>query len=51
MSEIFFDKSTIISQFREYYGKKLLELIKNPKYNHLLISNYVYKYSKECNFK
>jgi serine/threonine protein kinase len=50
MSEIFFDKSTVISQFKEYYSKKLLELIKNPKYQHLDISNYVDKYMRECNF-
>ena len=50
MSEIFFDKSTIISQFKEYYGKKLLELMRNPKYQHLNISNYIDKYSRECDF-
>ena len=50
MSEIFFDKSTIIRQFKEYYDKKLLELIRNSKYQHLHISNYVNKYSRECDF-
>jgi len=50
MSETFLDKSTIISQFKEYYGKKILELMENPKYQDLNIDNYVDKYSRECNF-
>ena len=50
MSETFLDKSIMISQFKEYYSKKLLELIKNPKYQHLNISKYVDKYTRECNF-
>ena len=41
MSETFLDKSTIISQFKEYYGKKILELMENPKYQDLNIDNYV----------
>ena len=50
MSETFLDKSSIISQFKEYYSKKLLELIKNPKYQHLNIGKYVDKYTRACNF-
>jgi serine/threonine protein kinase len=48
MSESALNKSTMISQFKEYYDRSQSLLLENPKYLHLNIHNYVGKYNKEC---
>ena len=48
MSKSFLDKSTMITQFNEYYNTVLSDLLENPDYLHLNLDMYIDKYGKEC---